>query len=496
VAEELASLGKEFLHSVLDGIEESIVVIDRDYHIVCYNNAFKGWLKQPKKKIIGEPCYTLIHNHPVRCSPCIVRETFRTGQFFESSHSHDLGGGKRVYHETNSYPIKDANNEVQYAIYMFRDITEKAVIEEKVRELNKFKKKILDNAGIAINILDKDGNIMNLNKGAETLFGYLEEDLQGGSHSVLYQKEDNNLLEKSMREVFEKGRFEGEVTLTKKDNTEFPANLTLTTVEDDDGNVIAIIEIINDLTQLKKAERVIKEQLEKLKEIDAMKEEYFYATSHEFKTPLTTIVSLSKMLLGEKIGKLNEQQREALNLVYHDSKRLRGAVQRILDIARIESGKMTYNIEEIDLNPIFDEILETIKILIDAKNLTVNKKISGKLPKVLVDKVRLALVIENLISNSIKFTPVGGRIDITASKDKDKILVEVHDTGVGIPKEDTEKIFEKYYQVKSGAGGDTGGSGLGLVICKRIVEDFGGRIWVESKLGEGSSFKFTLPYKG
>jgi signal transduction histidine kinase len=241
---------------------------------------------------------------------------------------------------------------------------------------------------------------------------------------------------------------------------------------------------------------VIKEQLEKLKEIDAMKEEYFYATSHEFKTPLTTIVSLSKMLLGEKIGKLNEQQREALNLVYHDSKRLRGAVQRILDIARIESGKMTYNIEEIDLNPIFDEILETIKILIDAKNLTVNKKISGKLPKVLVDKVRLALVIENLISNSIKFTPVGGRIDITASKDKDKILVEVHDTGVGIPKEDTEKIFEKYYQVKSGAGGDTGGSGLGLVICKRIVEDFGGRIWVESKLGEGSSFKFTLPYKG
>jgi len=494
VAEELASLDKEFLHSVLDGIEESIVVIDRDYHIVCYNNAFKGGLKQPKKKIIGEPCYTVIHNQPVRCTPCIVRETFRTGLFFESSHSHDLGDGKRVYHETNSYPLKDANNEVKYAIYMFKDITEKALIEEKVRELNQFKKKILDNAGIAINILDKEGNIMNSNKGTETLFGYLEEELQGESHGILYKKEDRNLLEKSMLEVFEKGRFEGEVTLIKKNNTEFPANLTLTTVEDDHGNVIAIIEIINDLTQLKKAERVITEQLEKLKEIDTMKEEYFYATSHEFKTPLTTIVCLTKMLLDEKIGKLSEQQKEALDLVYHDSKRLRGAVQKILDIARIESGKMTYNIEEIDLNRLFDEALETVKILIDAKNLTVNKKISSKLPKVLVDKERLALVIENLMTNSIKFTPVGGRINITASKEKDNVLVEVHDTGVGIPEEDTEKIFEKYYQVKSGAGDTTGGSGLGLMICEKIVEGLGGKIWAESKLGEGSKFKFTLPY--
>jgi len=114
---------------------------------------------------------------------------------------------------------------------------------------------------------------------------------------------------------------------------------------------------------------------------------------------------------------------------------------------------------------------------------------------VLVDKERLALVIENLMTNSIKFTPVGGRMDITASKGKDNVLVEVHDTGVGIPEEDTEKIFEKYYQVKSGVGDTTGGSGLGLMICKKIVEGLGGKIWVESKLGEGSKFKFTLPYK-
>ena len=107
---------------------------------------------------------------------------------------------------------------------MFRDITEKALIEEKVRELNKFKKKILDNAGIAINILDKDGNVINSNRGAEELFGHPEGDIQGTSHGIFYRKGDKSLLEKSMKEALEKGKFEAEVTLVKKDKTEFPAN--------------------------------------------------------------------------------------------------------------------------------------------------------------------------------------------------------------------------------------------------------------------------------
>ncbi|MCX6695762.1 MAG: PAS domain-containing sensor histidine kinase [Candidatus Altiarchaeota archaeon] len=494
MSKEQTSLEKEFLQSVLDGIEESIVVLDRDYRIVCYNNAFNGWLKRPKKKIIGEHCYTVIKDQPVRCSPCIVRETFRTGQFFETSHSHDLGG-RKVHHETNAYPIKDANSEVKYVIYMFKDITERAMIEEKVRELNKFKEKILDNAGIAINILDEDGNIMNSNRGAGELFGHAEEDIRGEPHSIFYRNEDKELLAKAMHEVLEKGKFESEVTLIKKNRTEFPARLTLTTVEDDHEKPAAIIEIVDDLTQLKKAERVIKQQLEQLKELDTIKEEYFYSTSHEFKTPLTSIVGLTKMLLDEKVGKLNGQQKEALNLVYCDSKRLRGAVQKILDIARMESGKMIYHIDKVDLNSVMSEVLETVGILFESKNLKVTNKIGGDIPHVIADKERIALVIENIISNSIKFTPVGGRIDVTASVEGDNVLVQIHDTGVGIPEEDKEKIFEKYYQVKSGMGENVGGSGLGLVICKKIVEDLGGKIWVESKLSEGSTFNFRLPYK-
>ncbi len=488
-------LSQEFLQRVLDGIEESIVVIDRDYSIICYNNTFTTWLKKPKKKIIGECCYSVIHDQSVRCSPCIVRETFRTGQSFETLHSHDLGGGKKVYHETSSYPLKDANGEVKYAVYMFKDVTERALIENKVRELDKFKKRILDNAGVAINILDKNGNIMNVNRGSAELFGYVEDEVKGEPHEIFYREGDRDLISSAMKEALEKGKFKREVTLIKKNKSEFPADLTLTIVEGDSGEPAAFIEIITDLTQLKKAEEVIKNQLEKLKRLDTIKEDYFYSTSHEFKTPLTTIVSLTKMVLDGKLGEINERQREALNWVYCDSKRLRGSVQKILDIAKIESGKMVYNIEKVKVGEILDEVLETLKIIISSKNLTVTKSVDGNIPEVMADKDRLGVVIENLVGNAIKFTPEGGRMGILASGEGDNVLVEIHDTGVGIPEGDAKKVFEKYYQVKTGGKTDSGGSGLGLVICKRIVEDFGGRIWVESKLGEGSKFKFTLPIK-
>ncbi len=491
-ADKLSSFDKKELQSVLDGIEESIVVLDDEYRIVCMNTAFCGWLKHKKKRILGEYCFSVIKDQPVRCNPCIVRESFRTGQYFETFHSHDLRGGKKVYHETKSYPIK-TGDETKFVIYMFKDITERALIEEKVRELNKFKKKILDNAGIAINILDPDGMIMSTNMWGEKLFGWAEEDITGKSHGIFYREEDELYPQEHLEKALENGKHECEMNLVKNDKSLFPANLSISVIEDDDGEPIAFIEIINDMTKLKKAEQIIKKQLTKLKELDAIKEEYFYSTSHELKTPLTTIVSLTKMLMAEKAGKINDKQKEILDLIYCDSKRLRGAIQRILDISKIEAGKMVYHVQETDVSPLLIDIMSTLKILVDSKQITVKKKIPKDIPMVFVDPERVHLVLDNIINNAIKFTPQKGKIRIIASSLKDEVLVEISDSGEGIPQSDLKKVFEKYYQVKSGPGENVGGSGLGLVICKNIIEALGGRIWCESEIGKGTSFKFTLP---
>lgn len=490
--EELFDVG--FLQNVLDSIEESIVVLDREYRIVCYNRAFINWIDKPKKRVIGEHCFSVIKDQPVRCTPCVVHEAFRTGQYFETFHTHEEGDGSKRYHETSAYPLRGHDGGVDYVVYMFKDITERGRMEEEVRQLNRFKKNILEHAGVSIKILDKDGAIIDSNASAEKLFGYERYEVEGQPHNLFYRQGGKGLVEKYMQEAAEKGLFVGDVTMVKKNGEEFPAELTLTTVGDEKGGVAALIEIVHDLTKLKQAERIIKKQLEEIKEVDALKEEYFYSTSHEFKTPLTTITSLTKMLLDGKIGMLSEKQREALELVYSDARRLRGAVQKILDIAKIESGRMVYNLDQVDLNPVFDNVMETMRVITESKRLKVSRKVEGKLPKVIADRERLMLVVENIMSNAVKFTSTGGSISIKASKDGDFVLVQISDSGVGIPEEDQKKIFEKYHHVKSGTV-SAGGSGLGLVICKKIVEDLGGSIWAESKLGEGTTIKFRLPCK-
>jgi PAS domain S-box-containing protein len=482
------------LQNVIDSIEESIVVLDREYRIVCHNRAFTKWIDKPKKRLIGEQCFSVIKDQPVRCTPCIVHEAFRTGQYFETFHTHEEGDKGKRYHETSAYPLKGEDNQVNYVVYMFKDITERGRMEEKVRQLSRFKKNILEHAGVSIKILDREGKIIDSNASAEKLFGYERYDVEGKPYTIFYREGDRELIERSMNEAISKGLFKEDVTLVKKNGEEFPAELTLTTVVDEKGGIVAFIEIVHDITKIKQAEAIIKKQLDEIKEIDTLKEEYFYSTSHEFKTPLTTIASLTKMLLDGKLGELSAKQKEALGLVYSDARRLRGAVQKILDISKIESGKMVYNIDQVDINPVFDDVIETLKVITDSKSLDVSRKIDPKLPKVTADRERLMLVVENIMSNAVKFTPTGGRIAIEASRDGDYVLVQISDSGMGIPEEDKGRIFEKYYQVKSGSTASAGGSGLGLVICKRIVEDLGGSIWAESRLGEGTTIKFKLPH--
>jgi two-component system sensor histidine kinase VicK len=139
--------------------------------------------------------------------------------------------------------------------------------------------------------------------------------------------------------------------------------------------------------------------------------------------------------------------------------------------------------------------LSTLNILVESKQIKVTKRVQKKLPKVYIDTERVQLVLDNIINNAIKFTPANGRIDISASLLGGDVLVDVRNSGTGIPSSDLKKVFEKYYQVKSGQGENIGGSGLGLVICKNIIESLGGRIWCESEPGKGTSFKFTLPTK-
>ena len=226
------------------------------------------------------------------------------------------------------------------------------------------------------------------------------------------------------------------------------------------------------------------------------KSDFLASMSHELRTPLTSILGLSEVLQEEYFGKLNSKQKEYLNDIHESGQHLLLLINDILDIAKIEAGKM-----ELELGPVVvKELLENSLIMIKEKAGKHNIKLDVDLApeikglKIQADERKLKQIIFNLLSNAVKFTPDGGRIQLGASCEDGKLAVAVTDTGIGISLEKQEKVFQEFYQVEAGLRDKTPGTGLGLPLSRRMVELHGGEIWCESEgEGKGSRFVFTIP---
>jgi len=227
-----------------------------------------------------------------------------------------------------------------------------------------------------------------------------------------------------------------------------------------------------------------------LKALDRMKDEFLNMTSHELKTPLTSINSFLQLMGSEKLGKITKKQKNAMKTISQELKRLRGSIDKILDTSKLESGRIKPEMRNLLLAEFIQNTVKSMKLLANQKRITLTQKIA-KLPLIKADEWQLTELMTNLIDNAIKFTPEGGRITIEAKKNKNNILVEVKDTGIGVAKKDMPKLFTKFFQVEHAVPG----AGMGLRICKIIVEAHGGKIGVKSRLGKGSTFFFTLPIK-
>jgi signal transduction histidine kinase/GGDEF domain-containing protein len=247
------------------------------------------------------------------------------------------------------------------------------------------------------------------------------------------------------------------------------------------------------------------DQLEKanqeLRRIDSMKSEFVSIASHELRTPLAAIKNAVQLVLKGTTGKINENQEKFLSMAERNINRLTNILNDLLNLSRIESGKIELKFERIGLKGIIELTASSLRPHADGKSLKIDVEIHEQLPEVYGDSEKIEQVLTNLIGNAIKFTPEGGRILITArplAHDEkggygDRVAVSVKDTGIGIPPEHLDTIFEKFHQVESSLQRSVSGTGLGLAITKGLVEAHQGKIWVESDVGKGSTFTFTLP---
>jgi len=229
-------------------------------------------------------------------------------------------------------------------------------------------------------------------------------------------------------------------------------------------------------------------------ELDRMKSGFISIVSHELKTPLTSIRGFVRLLEAERVGSINQKQRHYLEIVNRQTESLTQLINDLLDLSRIEAGIIQVRQDEVRLHEVVRNVVSQMDNLAQEKGVQVSADVSPQLPTVRGDAERLSQVFINLLHNAIKFTPPGGKVRVEARSLGDECLVEVSDTGIGIPAQELPKVFDKFYQVDSSTTRRESGTGLGLAICRELVTAHGGRIWAESVKGEGATLKFTLPH--
>ncbi len=405
-----------------------------------------------------------------------------------------------------------------------KEITERRRTEEQLRESEERYRDLFENAHDMIQSVAPDGRFVFVNRSWLEALGYTEAELLHMSlFDIIHPESLPHCQEMFAKVMAGEPVKKVEATFVAKDGRaiQVEGNASLRRIG---GKVVATQGIFRDVTQRKRAEEEIKQLYEQVKTFnieleDKIKErtkelkmavkdaeaanqaksEFLSGISHELRTPLTAIIGFSQVLTEQYFGKLNKKQAEYVKDILDSGEHLLSLINDVLDLAKVEAGKVELELSRVNMKELLESSLIMIKEKASKHSLSLETHISSALDDLLIiaDQRKLKQVMFNLLSNAVKFTPDHGRITVGARREGAELIVSVADTGIGIAPEDQRKIFDEFYQVRSGTRDKTPGTGLGLHLSKRFVEMHGGRIWVESEgIDKGSLFAFFLPIQG
>jgi PAS domain S-box-containing protein len=335
---------------------------------------------------------------------------------------------------------------------------------------------IVEHSNDAIIATSLDGSIETWNAGAERVYGYAQSEVRGRNVSLLLSRRH---FDEDVFPRIERGeRIEQIETVNlAKDGRRIDVSITVSPMLDRTGKVTGASIIARDVTERRQLEQ--------------MKDEFVGTVSHELRTPLTAIKGFIELVADGDVGPLNDAQREFLQIASRNTDRLGSLINDLLDVNQIESERLEIRAQPTDITAILEDVAATFRPMAESKNLAFRVRID-RLPSLVGDGPRLVQVFSNLISNAIKYTPEG-EIGIRARLAQSGIEVLVHDSGIGLSKDEQAQLFTKFFRARNRIVTETGGTGLGLVIAKAIVEKHGGTIEVASVPGEGSHFRVHLP---
>ena len=401
-------------------------------------------------------------------------------------------------------------------------VTQASELEQALAERRRAEETVLQLAAIvessddAIAGTSREGSILSWNAGAERLFGYTAQEIIGQPAALLVPADRMHELTTVARRVNGgEGVEEHQTRGRRKDGSEVDVSLTVSPIFDPLQRVTGAAVIARDITHLKRqqsqlqallakeraaradaeaAREALSAQNERLRELDRLKDEFISLVSHELRTPLTSIRGYLELLLDGGAGQLTDDQGRFLAVVDRNSKRLMHLVGDLLFLAQVEAGKLTLELGDVDLDDVVSEAVEAAKPIADEKGITLKASVEP-IPPMLGDRSRLAQVLDNLVSNALKFTTGGGTVEVDVSAANGEAVLEVRDTGIGIAPADQAQLFDRFFRSTEATERAIPGTGLGLTIVKAIVERHEGTIEVESAAGEGTTMRVRLPVR-
>jgi two-component system cell cycle sensor histidine kinase PleC len=510
----------EISENIVETIHTSLLVLDSDLKVILANQSFYDSFKVKPEETIGQLIYDLGNKQwdipKLRELLESILPEKTSFDNYEVEHNFATIGKRTMLLDARQ--IDRAMGKERILLLAIEDITERKEIEaglEKTRkelaiikktadEASEFAESIINTVREPLIALDQDLRVVAVSRSFYGVFKVKPEETLG---QLIYNLGNNQWDIPMLRELLETILPEK----TSFDNYEVEHDfatigkrtmlLNARQIKRAVGEERIILLAIEDITERKeieaglgKAHEELKTVTTELKRVARVKSEFLANMSHELRTPLNSIIGFSEVLYDETFGPLNEKQRQYVNNVLTSGKHLLLLINQILDMAKVEAGKMKLSLSSLSMKSLLNEITSLVENLVDKKRLELLLEIAEDLPDIEADDLKVKEILYNLLSNAVKFTPEGGKIGMRVKKADSEIEIVVWDTGIGIASENMDKIFEGFFRVDTPYSRVTEGTGLGLPLSKKLVELHGGKLLVESEgLNRGTLVRFTLP---